>query len=305
MEGLMDLQHCTLCPRKCGADRSQTLGFCGGGDKIRIARAALHFGEEPCITGARGSGTVFFSGCILRCRFCQNYRISQENFGEIVSESRLAEIFLELQEKGAENINLVTPSHFAPMIATALSSVKEKLSIPVVCNCSGYESKEILNCFDGLVDVYLPDLKYYSPDRSLRYSGAKDYFAVASAALKKMFRQTGACSFSEDGILKKGLLIRHLVLPGGKKDTVELFRWLAETFPKEDIRISVMRQYTPCGDLSDCPELNRKLFSAEYDAVLREIPPLGLLGYMQGLQCDNFTMTPEFDLTGVFPERSI
>lgn len=295
----MDLHHCTLCPRRCGVDRTIEPGFCGGGAKIRIARASLHFGEEPCITGKSGSGTVFFSGCALRCKFCQNELISHGRFGEDVTKKRLSEIFLELQQQSAENINLVTPSHFAPMIADAIKAVKNELQIPIVCNCGGYESMEILKCFEGLVDVYLPDLKYYSSERSMRYSDAKDYFDVASSALQEMYRQVGECAFSSDGILRKGLLIRHLVLPGGKDDSKALLRWISQTFPKETVRISLMRQYTPGGNLSDCPELNRKLFSVEYSSVLHTARELGLLGYMQGRNCDNFSMTPIFDLTGV------
>lgn len=299
----MDLRHCTLCPRKCGADRTQSAGVCGGTDQIRIARASLHFGEEPCITGINGSGTVFFSGCALQCRFCQNARISHDAFGQDVSEERLSEIFLELQSSGAENLNLVTPSHFAPMVSNALKSVKNRLNIPVVCNCSGYESFEILQYFDGLVDVYLADLKYFFPGRSLRYSGVEDYFTVASKALSEMFRQTGVCVFSKEGIMEKGLLIRHLMLPGGKEDTKKLLSWISEEFPKDQVRISLMRQYTPCGDLSQCPEINRKLFSMEYSAALEYASQLGLNGYMQGRDSDNFSMTPIFDLTGVRKDK--
>ncbi len=295
----MDLQHCTLCPRQCGADRTRSTGLCGAGSSLRIARASLHFGEEPCITGSCGSGTVFFSGCTLQCRFCQNRSISYEGFGEDVSTERLSEIFLELQVAGAENINLVTPSHFAPMISMALKAVKNLLHVPVICNCGGYESEEILRYFDGLVDVYLPDLKYCSADRSLRYSGVEDYFKIASKALQEMYRQTGPCVFSSKGLLTKGLLIRHLVLPGGKQDSRDLLHWISRTFPPNSVRVSLMRQYTPCGDLAHCPELNRKLFSMEYSAVLSTASDLGLTGYMQEKGCDNFTMTPIFDLTGV------
>ena len=295
----MDFRHCTLCPRKCGADRTKTAGLCGGADQIRVARASLHFGEEPCISGTKGSGTVFFSGCALQCRFCQNASISHGTVGQDISRERLSEIFLELQNLGAENINLVTPSHFAPLVADALKSVKNQLKIPVVCNCSGYESLEVLQYFDGLIDVYLADLKYYSPERSLRYSGVEDYFAVAGKALLEMFRQTGACTFSEDGIMQKGLLIRHLMLPQGKEDTKKLLSWISEHFPKDRIRISLMRQYTPCGDLSQCPEINRTLFSVEYSSALEYASQLGLIGYMQGRDSDNFSMTPIFDLTGV------
>ncbi len=298
----MDMKHCTLCPRRCGADRTERPGFCGGGESIRIARAALHFGEEPCITGKKGSGTVFFSGCALRCKFCQNGVISRDFAGVEISEERLCEIFWELQEQGAENINLVTPSHFAPQVAAALRRSKLHLHIPVVCNCGGYESAEILAYFDGLVDIYLPDLKYFSPQRSLRYSGAKDYFEVAYRALVEMYRQVGGCSFSEDGMLQKGLLIRHLVLPGGKEDSKQLLRWVSQTFPK-DVWVSLMRQYTPCGDLSDLPEINRKLLSVEYSSVLSFAQDLGLNGFQQGRDCDNLRMTPTFDFTGVRKEK--
>lgn len=295
----MDYSNCTLCPRRCGADRSRALGVCGASDRLRIARAALHFGEEPCISGSRGSGTVFFSGCTLRCVFCQNAPISCGGFGEDISVGRLSEIFLELQEQGAHNINLVTPSHFAPSVASALRTAKPLLHIPVVCNCGGYESSEILEEFDGLIDVYLPDLKYFSSKKSLRYSLAKDYFSVASKALVEMYRQVGACRFSEDGIMVSGLLIRHLVLPDGKKDSVSLLDWIAQTFPLDQIRVSLMRQYAPCGDLSAYPELQRTLFSVEYGAVLRHAHALGVVGYEQGRGCDNLNMTPQFDLSGV------
>ena len=200
---------------------------------------------------------------------------------------------------------MVTPSHYAPMVANALKTVKSELKIPVVCNCGGYESPEILRYFDGLVDVYLPDLKYYSSELSKRYSNAKDYFEIASSALREMFRQTGACVFSSEGMLQKGLLIRHLVLPGAKEDSKKLLRWISENFPAESIRVSLMRQYTPRGDLTSCPEINRKLLSAEYSSVLRYADELGIRGYTQGRGCDNFSMTPIFDLTGVLPKRSL
>lgn len=295
----MDLKVCTLCPRRCGANRETGRGFCGESSKIRIARAALHFGEEPCISGTKGSGTVFFSGCALRCRFCQNAKISHQGFGTEISEERLGEIFLELQNQGAHNINLVTPSHFAPQIASALRAVRNQLKIPIVFNGSGYESPEILQEFNGLTDVYLTDLKYFDPEKSQRYSGAADYFAVASEAIKEMFRQVGPCRFSADGLLERGVVIRHLVLPGAKADSIKLLNWIASSFSTAEIRVSLMRQYAPCGDLSNCPELNRSLFSVEYEAVLREAQKLGILGYGQGRGCDNFDFTPTFDLTGI------
>lgn len=272
---------------------------------LRIARAALHFGEEPCISGTRGSGTVFFSGCSLGCVFCQNRVISHGGRGDVISEERLSEIFLDLQAQGAHNINLVTPSHFAPSVAAALRAVRSELAVPVVCNCGGYESKEILECFEGLVDVYLPDLKYYDSDRSFRYSGVSDYFEVAQRALKEMFRQTGPCRFSGDGMLERGLMIRHLVLPSGKEDSKKLLQWISETFPPEEIRVSLMRQYTPCGDLSSCPELGRTLYSMEYSSVLCAAESLGLVGYQQGKGCETLKMTPDFDLTGVHRKDSL
>ncbi len=295
----MDPKQCFLCPRKCGTDRTQNAGVCGGEDHIKVARAALHFGEEPCISGSNGSGTVFFSGCALRCRFCQNDLISHNGFGKVVSENRLAEIFLELQEQGAHNINLVTPSHYAPWISRSLRSVKQKLRIPVAVNCSGYESMEILSEFDGLADIYIPDLKYFSSARSLRYSDVEDYFSVASAALLEMFRQVGACSFSEDGLMKKGLLIRHLMLPGGKEDSEALLRWIGSTFSSKEIWVSIMRQYTPCGDLSLYPEINRPVFSLEFSRLLSVVQELGLQGYCQGRGCNNLQLRPIFDLTGI------
>lgn len=295
----MNLEHCLLCPRRCGANRISGIGACGGGDHIRVARAALHFGEEPCITGTRGSGTVFFSGCSLNCCFCQNYVISHERFGMEISELRLSEIFLELKELGAHNINLVTPSHYAPFVSNALRCVKEELKIPVIVNCGGYESMEILREFEGLADVYLPDFKYFSPDRSARYSGVSDYFTVAAVALKEMYRQTGPVVLNKDGLLMRGLMIRHLVLPGGKYDSVKLLEWIAEAFPKRSVFVSLMRQYTPCGDLSKFPEINRALFSMEYDHVLKRARDLELIGFVQGRGCDNLAMTPKFDLTGV------
>lgn len=296
------LAVCMLCPRRCGIDRENGFGYCGVGSHLRVARAMLHFGEEPCITGRSGSGAVFFCGCALRCCFCQNQDISRGAAGLEISPERLGQIFLELQEQGAENLNLVTPSHYAPQIASVLRILKRSLKIPIVCNCGGYESEEILSCFEGLIDVYLPDLKYASPERSARYSSAPDYFSVAARALPEMFRQTGACRFDRNGLLKQGLLIRHLVLPGGRKDSIELLRWIADTFPPGSVRISLMRQYTPCGDLSACPELRRSVFSIEYDAVCREAVRLGLEGYIQGKGCNTLEMTPVFDLSGVRKE---
>lgn len=295
----MNETHCTLCPRKCGADRTVRTGFCGTADTVRVARAALHFGEEPCISGTRGSGTVFFSGCALKCRYCQNAPIRDGRIGKDVSSERLSQIFLELIDLGAHNINLVTPSHFAPYVAHSLRQVKDRITVPIVCNCSGYESQEILREFDGLVDVYLTDFKYFDPLRAKRYSAAEDYPAVAKNAILEMYRQTGSCRFDTDGMIQNGVMIRHLVLPNGKRDAESVLRWIAQNFAPQDVRISLMRQYTPCGDLSETPEINRSVFSVEYEHAVRIANQLGLIGFLQGHGCNTMEMTPDFDLTGV------
>ncbi len=207
-------------------------GFCGCTNEIKAARAALHLWEEPCISGTKGSGTVFFSGCTLKCCFCQNSQISCENFGKTLSVSQLSEIFLKLQEEGAHNLNLVTPTQYLPFIIEALDKIKNTLSIPVIYNCGGYERPEIISLLKDYVDIYMPDLKYYDASLSFSYSKAKDYFSFASKAIPKMIEQTGAPTFNKEGILQKGVLIRHLVLPGCKEDSMKLLEWLSETLPK-------------------------------------------------------------------------
>lgn len=292
--------HCTLCPRRCGVDRHVRTGFCGCGDEIRAARAALHFWEEPCISGSGGSGTVFFSGCTLRCCFCQNYSISQEHFGETISAGRLAEIMLRLQEQGAENINLVTATQYLPSILPALDAVRPKLHIPVVCNCGGYESVDTLRMLEGYIDIYLPDLKYYSPQLSLLYSGASDYFTHASAAVVEMIRQTGSPVTDQNGILRRGTLIRHLVLPGHRDDSIDLLRWMAETLPKNSFLLSLLSQYTPFYRAKSHPEINRRVTTFEYEKVLNEALSLGLTqGFMQKRTSAREEYTPPFDLEGI------
>ena len=289
--------NCTLCPRKCGVDRCKQAGFCGiknDENTVIAAKAMLHFGEEPPISGKNGSGAVFFSGCTMRCVFCQNYNVSSEAFGKEITVSRLAEIFLSLQEQGAHNINLVTGSHFVPQIIKALDIAKP--SIPVVFNCGGYESVETLKMLEGYVDVYLPDVKYFSEENALRYSNAKDYFKTAFGAVEEMLRQTGKYII-ENGLMKKGVIIRHLILPNCYKDSIRLMNAL-EPF-KDDVLISLMSQYVPMGRAKDFPEINRRLTTFEYKKVLKECERLGFEGFMQERSSATDEMTPDFDLSGL------
>lgn len=296
----MEMTECRLCPRQCGVDRSKQTGYCGVSDKVKLARAALHFWEEPCISGERGSGTVFFSGCALKCVFCQNYQLSAGHFGKEVSIQRLAEIFLELQQQGAHNINLVTGGHYVPQIVQALELVRKDLKIPVVYNSSGYETVETLRQLKGYVDIYLPDLKYYSPERSARYSNARDYFAVASQAVQEMFSQVGPVQFDEQGMLQKGVVVRHMVMPNGVEDTMDILTWIAEHLPLDDILVSVMSQYTPFYKSADYPEINRRLTQEEYDRVLDWMECMGIeQGFVQELSSAKEEYTPDFSLQGV------
>lgn len=290
---------CFLCPRQCGADRTNGVGFCGGGALPKVARAALHFWEEPCISGTRGSGTVFFSGCPLQCCFCQNYPLSAENYGKEIPAARLAEIFLELQAQGAHNINLVNPSHYQPAVLEALRLARPALSIPLVWNSGGYEWALTLKALEGQVDIFLPDLKFYAPERSQRYAGASDYFAHASAAILEMYRQTGPCRFDAEGNLQSGVVIRHLVLPKGRQDSKDVLDWISGRFPPGSIRISLMSQYTPCHLSSAYPEINRRVSTFEYQDVLKHAQALGLEGYMQERSSAKEKYTPSFDLTGI------
>ncbi len=294
----MDIKHCTLCPRECGIDRTVTAGYCGGSNIIKAARAELHFWEEPCISGKKGSGTVFFSGCTLKCCFCQNYKISAENIGKEISVERLAEIFIELQDKGAENINLVNPTHYVPFIIEALDMVKSRLVIPVVYNSGGYEKTDTIALLDGYVDIYLPDIKYKSSIISKKYSKAENYFEVAAKAIEKMYEQVGEIKY-KDNLLKKGVIIRHLVLPGNRKDSIELLDWIAQTFDKDKILVSLMSQYTPFYRSGDYPEINRRVSTFEYNKVLEHAQKLGLNGFMQEKSSAKEEYTPDFDMTGI------
>lgn len=294
----MDFHNCRLCPRKCGADRYDETGFCGCGAELRAAKAYLHMWEEPCISGKNGSGAIFFSGCCLKCCFCQNYKISSEGFGRIISENRLAEIFLELQENGAHNINLVSPTQFVPRIISALELCRGKLNVPVIYNTGGYERVETLKMLEGYVDVYLPDLKYYSGDLAEKYSGARDYFEYASAALKEMYRQVGEYKI-KDGIMRRGMIIRHLALPSCRRDSENVLEWISENFPKDGILISLMSQYTPLYKSSEHKELSRRISTFEYNFVLNRANELGLEGFMQERSSAKEEYTPEFDFYGI------
>lgn len=299
---LSTYESCTLCPRMCRADRRTAHGFCQAGDQIKIARAALHPWEEPCISGTNGSGTVFFSGCTLKCVFCQNYTLSHENFGKEISIQRLSEIFLELQEKGAHNINLVTATHYLPSIREALDLARPKLKIPVVYNCGGYERIETLREYADYIDIYLPDLKYYDSALSKKYSAAGDYFQVTSKAILEMIHLTGGLSWNEKQpeLLKKGVVIRHMVLPGAKDDSIRLLHWMKDTLPEGSFLLSLMSQYTPFYHSILYPEINRRITSYEYNKVLDTAIELGLVhGYMQEKSSAKEEYTPPFDLSGV------
>ena len=287
---------CVQCPRACGVERNHScVGFCGVPDTFRIARASLHFWEEPFISGKRGSGTVFFSGCNLQCVFCQNREISGGKLGKDIDASALEEIFFRLRDAGAHNINLVTPSHYAMQLRSVLERIKDRLGIPVIYNCGGYERLETLRSLEGLIDIYLPDLKYYSSALSEKYSGAADYFAVASQAIGEMIRQTGKPSFDADGMMKKGVVVRHLVLPGARQDSIQVLSALHELFGSDSFLLSLMNQYTP-DFAKQCPypELHRRLTTFEYQSVLNKAEQLGFEGCIQGRDAANASYTPDF-----------
>lgn len=287
---------CNLCPRKCNVNRDLKSGFCGVSNTLKVARAQLHFWEEPIISGTNGSGTIFFSGCNLKCVYCQNFNISKENFGKDITTQRLAEIFKELENAGAHNINLVTPSHYVKQIVEALNIYKPK--IPVVYNTSGYDSVEELKMLEGYVNVYLTDLKYYSSELSQKYSSAKNYFEVCSLAIKEMIRQQPK-NVMENGLIKKGVIIRHMVLPNCINDSFKVLDWIKNNLG-EDVIVSVMGQYTPYFNASKFPEINRKLKPVEYKLVINHFNKLGLKnGFMQSLDSADENFIPPFNLEGV------
>lgn len=292
---MLDYRHCTLCPRQCGVDRTAgDLGFCRMPAALRAARAMLHYGEEPAIAGCFGTGAVFFSGCTLRCSYCQNREISACGAGKTLEPARLREIFEELIDQGAQSIDLVTPTHFLPSILPALTP---KLPVPVIYNCGGYERVETLRELEGLIDIYLPDFKYADNALAARLSAAPDYFEVAAAAVREMYRQTGAAVFDEDQ-LKRGVLIRHLVLPGYLNNTLAVLEWIAENLPRDDVLVSLMSQYVPTGELP--PPLDRRLTREEYDGALSWMSLCGLKrGYTQDFSSATTEYLPEFNFDGI------
>ena len=291
---------CSLCPRMCNVDREVTIGYCGVKDTLRVARAALHFWEEPCISGEEGSGAVFFTGCNLRCVFCQNFQIARAEQGKEITVERLSEIFLELQEQKANNINLVTATHYVPQVVEALKMAKERgLHIPVVYNCGGYETVETLKLLEGLVDIYLPDFKYVDNARAKRYSRAEDYPEVAKTALAEMIRQQPEAEFDERGMMTKGVIVRHLMLPGGIKDSKAVVKYLYETYGN-DIFISLMNQYTPLSHVADYPEIDRKVKKFEYDRLVDYAISLGVEnGFIQEGETAEESFIPAFTNEGV------
>ena len=298
---------CNLCPRLCNIDRSEHKGFCGEGEKVMLARAALHFYEEPPISGEKGSGAVFFCGCNLKCVFCQNEKISRGLIGKEVSIERLSDIFLSLQSQGANNINLVTPSHYVYQIREALILAKKNgLTIPIVYNSSAYELPETLRTLDGLIDIYLPDFKYFDEAMAINYSNAPHYRETAQKAIAEMFRQVGEPVFDDKGLMKKGVIVRHLLLPLGVKNAKDVVKYLYETY-EDKIYISLMNQYTPMENSNALkkagekkPELLRKVTKREYEKLLDYVLSLGIKNaYFQEGDTASDSFIPDFDLTGV------
>ena len=291
-----DPTHCTLCPRRCGGDRTQAKGRCRMPDRPVVARAALHHWEEPPLSGTRGAGTVFFSGCSLGCVFCQNEAISQRDFGREIPVERLREIFRELAAQGAHNIDLVNPTHYAHAIAQALEA---PLPVPVVWNSGGYDRVETLRALEGKIDIYLPDYKYPDAAGAKAYAGAADYPEVAQAAIREMVRQTGPCVFDGAGLLRRGVVIRHLLLPGRLAQAKEVMDWVAGTFPPDTVLFSLMSQYPPWGRAKEFPPLDRPLRRSEVRGAEAYFANLGLAGFTQGVEAVGAEYIPAFDLTGV------
>ena len=295
------LKECHLCPRNCGVDRlAGQKGFCGVDAGIMVARAALHMWEEPCISGKEGSGAVFFSGCSLGCAFCQNRTISKGQSGKVITVEHLAELFLDLQAQKANNINLVTAGHFLPQVREALILAKEQgLTIPVVYNSSGYEKAEMLRYLEGLVDIYLPDLKYLEADLAGKYSHAKDYPEVAMKALEEMVRQVRTPEFDERGMMKKGVIVRHLLLPGHVRNSKKVLEYLYGTYG-DQIYISLMNQYTPMPAMKDDPQLSRKVTDREYDRLLDHAISFGVTNcFIQEGETAKESFIPEFNGEGI------
>ena len=292
--------NCLQCPRQCAVDRESTLGYCLAPWHFSVSRASLHMWEEPSVSGTRGSGTIFFSGCNLRCVYCQNRDISHAAVGKLLDGDGLAALFFKLRDAGAHNVNLVTPTPYAFQLADVLERVKPQLGIPVVYNCGGYESVETLKRLDGLVDVYLPDLKYFDTDLAARYSDAPDYFPTALSALREMLRQAGKPQLDGDGIIRRGVIVRHLVLPSHRSDSIALLGRLATEFGSSAFLLSLMSQYTPdFAQNTPYPALHRRVTSFEYDSVLSHAQALGFDGYFQARTAATSDFTPDFHDTGL------
>lgn len=285
---------CNLCPRRCGAERDRRAGVCGVGDKIKIARAMLHMWEEPSISGERGSGAIFFSGCVLGCVYCQNREISHERYGEEITEGELADIMLDLQSQGAHNINLVSPTQFADKIRASIDLIRDKLKIPVVYNTGGYELPEEIAKMSGYVDIFLTDMKYYSSEASRKYSRASDYFENARESLKEMVKIAPECVFDENGLMKKGVIVRHLVLPTLRADSIRVLDEIKKAVDVSKIRLSLMSQYTPDFCPDEYKEIKRKITTFEYQSVVEHALSLGYEGYIQEKTSASVRFTPKF-----------
>ncbi|MCH3959849.1 MAG: radical SAM protein [Selenomonas sp.] len=296
----MMIENCMLCPRRCGVDRRESVGFCGAGALARIALVSLHHWEEPCLTGDNGAGTVFFSYCNLRCCFCQNHEISHGGKGVEVTDERLAEIFLEQQQRGAATLDLVTPTHYVPQIIHALDMARAKgFRLPVVYNSGAYETVETIESLRDYVDVFLPDLKYIEAASAKEYSQAEDYFPMASAAIRRMVEIAGSLQFDEDGQLRRGVLVRHLVLPGHRHESMRILDWLWQNFG-DTIQISLMNQYTPMYKAAEHKGMNRRLTTFEYESVVNHAIDLGITNcYVQEGQTASEKFVPTFDNRGV------
>ena len=294
------LKNCKLCPRNCGVDRTKRAGFCGAGEKIRVALVSLHKWEEPCLVGENGAGTVFFSHCNLKCVYCQNFEISSGGRGEEISIERLAEIFLEQQARGAANVELVTPTHYVPQICAALDLAKANgLKLPVVYNTSAYENLSTLELLRDRVDIFLPDLKYFSDETAVTFSRAPNYFNAASAAIRKMVELVGAPAFSATGNMTRGVIVRHLILPNFRRDSIKILDWLYENFG-DRIFISLMNQYTPVFRAGEYKKISRRLTTFEYDSVVKHAVEIGVENcYIQIGRTAEEKFIPRFDGSGV------
>lgn len=289
---------CNICPRNCNVDRTSQMGFCSVGDSIRVSKAMLHHWEEPCISGENGSGAIFFSGCNLRCCYCQNYKISTQTFGKDITIEHLANIMISLQEQGANNINLVTPTHYTDKIIQTLDICKHKINIPIVYNCGGYEKLDTLKELRNYVDIYLTDFKYYSSEMSKMYSKCEDYFKVTSKAILEMYHQHNELVY-KDNILQKGLIIRHLVLPTGRHDSISILEWLSNNLDVSKFLLSLMSQYTPNKNCKNYPKIDRRTSTFEYNSVLDKAIELNFKGYMQDRRSAKSEYTPNFNLDGI------